>query len=244
MREELAAVDGIFLLDSEVGGTGVIGVIKGELEGGKTIMFRADLDGLPIPEKMSGSNNAGDEAATDEAGDSKRLKVAAEPCCASCGLHPTFGFAAAPTAQPANARTWKKQCMSKNAGVSHACGHDGHIAMLVGAAKVIAGRRGEIRGTVIVLFQPAEERHSVNNPLGGAIRMIRDADAGEKLCRLLRGEKEKSSDALASAGQWSADELNLTAGFDTSMDGRLLECIDEVYGAHLVRSIVIAYNNG
>ncbi len=47
--------------------------------------------------------------------------------------------------------------VSKNAGVMHACGHDGHTSMLLGAVKVLAGRRAEIRGEVRFIFQHAEE---------------------------------------------------------------------------------------
>ena len=42
-------------------------------------------------------------------------------------------------------------------GRAHACGHDAHTAMLVGAAKVLAARRGEIAGRVRFMFQPGEE---------------------------------------------------------------------------------------
>ncbi|NND75083.1 MAG: amidohydrolase [Ilumatobacter sp.] len=41
----------------------------------------------------------------------------------------------------------------------HACGHDTHTAMLVGAARVLAERRGEIAGRVLFMFQPGEEGH-------------------------------------------------------------------------------------
>ena len=46
---------------------------------------------------------------------------------------------------------------SKNPGVMHACGHDGHTAMLLGAAKILSQMRNDISGTVKFIFQPAEE---------------------------------------------------------------------------------------
>ena len=46
---------------------------------------------------------------------------------------------------------------SKNQGVMHACGHDGHMATLIGAAKAIYNQRDKINGTVKLIFQPAEE---------------------------------------------------------------------------------------
>jgi len=58
---------------------------------------------------------------------------------------------------------------SQNPGVMHACGHDGHMAILMGAAKVLAARRDTLPGSVVFLFQPAEE-----NPPGGAALMIED----------------------------------------------------------------------
>ena len=56
---------------------------------------------------------------------------------------------------------------SVNAGVMHACGHDGHTAMLLGAARHLAATRG-FGGTVQLIFQPAEEGR------GGASRMLSD----------------------------------------------------------------------
>lgn len=45
-------------------------------------------------------------------------------------------------------------------GCMHACGHDTHTAMLVGAAKMLAARRGDLAGRVLFMFQPGEEGHA------------------------------------------------------------------------------------
>ena len=57
---------------------------------------------------------------------------------------------------------------SVNSGVMHACGHDSHVTMQLGTARMLAKRRNEFGGTVKFIFQPAEEG------LGGAHAMIAD----------------------------------------------------------------------
>lgn len=96
-----------------LGGTGVVGLIRGKVDGNRRIGLRADMDALPIHE------------------------------------------------------TTNLPYASRNEGVMHACGHDSHTTMLLGAARYLAKTR-DFAGTAIVVFQPAEEG------LGGARKMIAD----------------------------------------------------------------------
>jgi amidohydrolase len=60
--------------------------------------------------------------------------------------------------------------ISKVDGVMHACGHDAHTAMLLGAGWLLNDVREELPGRVLLVFQPAEE----NSPTGGARRMMKE----------------------------------------------------------------------
>lgn len=51
----------------------------------------------------------------------------------------------------------EKVCVSEHPGVSHACGHDGHMAMLLTEAKILAEHRDEWEGKIILMFEEAEE---------------------------------------------------------------------------------------
>ena len=61
----------------------------------------------------------------------------------------------------------------QDVGVMHACGHDNHVAILMGAASVLSGMRDELPGTVKFIFQPAEEG-APKGEEGGAGMMVRE----------------------------------------------------------------------
>jgi amidohydrolase len=58
-------------------------------------------------------------------------------------------------------------------GVMHACGHDGHTAILMGVAEILAGMKKDLKGTVVFIFQPAEEG-APKGEEGGAELMVKE----------------------------------------------------------------------
>lgn len=94
--------------------SGLIAILRGGGDNGRSVLLRGDMDALPMPEETG------------------------------------LPFA------------------SRNEGMMHACGHDAHTAMLVGAARALSARRAEMPGTVVFMFQPGEEGYH------GARYMIAD----------------------------------------------------------------------
>lgn len=67
----------------------------------------------------------------------------------------------------------KAEYNGQTVGVMHACGHDAHVAMLMGAAEVLAGMKSKLKGTVVFIFQPAEEGPPAGED-GGASLMVKE----------------------------------------------------------------------
>ncbi len=93
---------------------------------------------------------------------------------------PVIGLRADMDALPVTERTdvpfksvVKGEYNGQTIGVMHACGHDSHVAMLLGTANVLAGMKDKIKGTVVFIFQPAEEGAPAGET-GGASDMIKE----------------------------------------------------------------------
>ena len=113
-------------VQTEVAHTGVVGVLKGG-KPGKVVALRADMDGLPVKEKVD-------------------LPFASK----AKGIY-----------------------QGKEVDVMHACGHDNHVAGLMGAAEILASIRKDLPGTVKFIFQPAEEGAPLGEK-GGAPYMVEE----------------------------------------------------------------------
>lgn len=84
---------------------------------------------------------------------------------------------------------------SVNDGVSHACGHDAHTAMMLAAAKIMYDLRHEIKGRVRFIFQPAEERSYPGAEFKSGAVFVRDAGALDGVGRIYATHVWGPSDA-------------------------------------------------
>ncbi|MBD3236879.1 MAG: amidohydrolase, partial [Candidatus Eisenbacteria bacterium] len=103
---------------------------------------------------------------------------------------------------------------SVNDGVMHACGHDAHMATLMGVARYLATRRGRVRGHLRLLFQPAEE-----GP-GGAAPMIAEGALRDPRPDVAFGLHVWGSQPLGYAGVRAGPMMAYTDEIEFRMRGR------------------------
>jgi len=117
------------------------------------------------------------------------------------------------------ASTAKGEYNNAEVDVMHACGHDTHVAMLMGAAEVLANNRDELAGTAVFIFQPAEEGPPLGED-GGAKMMIAEG--------LLDGPD--APEAILGLHVWPAatGSLNYRSGsFMAAADGLQITIVGE-----------------
>jgi amidohydrolase len=84
-------------------------------------------------------------------------------------------------------------------GVMHACGHDSHVAILMGVAEILSKNKSDLRGTVKFLFQPAEEGPPEGEE-GGAALMVKDGVLDNPKVDVIFGLHISSTDRVGNIG--------------------------------------------
>ena len=107
----------------------------------------------------------------------------------------------------------------RDVGVMHACGHDAHVAILMGAASVLAGMRESIPGTIKFIFQPAEEG-APQGEEGGAGMMVAAGVLQNPAVDAIFGLHVSQTDAAGEASYRPRGALASAQRFDITVHGR------------------------
>ncbi len=107
----------------------------------------------------------------------------------------------------------------REVNVMHACGHDNHTAILMGAAAVLAGVREQIPGTVKFVFQPAEEGPPQGED-GGASMMVAEGVLAEPQVDAIFGLHIGQADAVGEASYRPGGAMASAQRFDITLRGR------------------------
>ncbi|MDR3351194.1 MAG: amidohydrolase, partial [Prevotellaceae bacterium] len=135
-----------------------------------------------------------------------------------------------------------KKWISKNAGVSHTCGHDGHIAILLGALKILHELKDQLSGKIIFIFEEGEETNSGIHAMVEALRPLHiDAIYGNHLKSSLNtGEIYVQEGAIMAGTGTVAFDVIGRGGHASRPD----LSINPVFAAaHILTGISVAWNN-
>jgi amidohydrolase len=113
----------------------------------------------------------------------------------------------------------RTQWNGEDVGVMHACGHDTHTAILMGVAEVLAGLRGQLRGSVKFIFQPAEEMPPEGEE-GGAKLMVEEGALEKPVPQAIFGLHVTSRQALGTIGYRAGPAMASSDSFKITVDGR------------------------
>jgi amidohydrolase len=104
-------------------------------------------------------------------------------------------------------------------GVMHACGHDSHVAMLLGTAEVLSGMRDKIKGTVVFIFQPAEEGPPAGEE-GGAPLMVKEGVMDDPKIDAVFGIHINSATEVGTIKYKSGSMMAASDWFEIKIKGR------------------------
>ena len=113
----------------------------------------------------------------------------------------------------------KAEYNGQTVGVMHACGHDSHVAMLLGTANVLAGMKDKIKGTVVFIFQPAEEGAPVGET-GGAPDMIKEGVMDNPKIDAIFGIHINAATEIGTIKYKSGAEMAASDWFSIKIKGR------------------------
>jgi amidohydrolase len=113
----------------------------------------------------------------------------------------------------------KAQWNGESVGVMHACGHDAHVAILMGVAEILAGLRSGLRGSVKFIFQPAEELPPEGEE-GGAKMMVAEGALEKPVPQAVFGLHVTSRLPLGVLGYRPGPAMASADSFSIKVDGR------------------------